>query len=217
MKRHSLSVRAVTSIGQKLPQNWEQKMSDFIDYVRNAMVGVNYQHIGNMGEISISLDMPSGFTVDLKGSSDVRIATTGGEKCNLTVILSVTANGGKLKPLVIFKRKTIPKGIFPKGVVGMVDSKGWVYSDMVSYWLENIWRRRKNPFFCKKSALIYDPARPHITDQVKKKVANFSDLVVTPGGLTSKLQPLDLGVIKSFKNRMHDSWEKWMVTTLSLR
>ncbi len=29
MKRHNLSVRAVTSVGQKLPQDWEEKVAAF--------------------------------------------------------------------------------------------------------------------------------------------------------------------------------------------
>jgi hypothetical protein len=211
MKRHNLSVRAVTSIGQKLPKDWEEKMAVFGVFVKNAINGVNFEHIGNMDEVSISFDMPSGFTVETKGSTDVRITTTGNEKCNFTVVLCATADGGKCKPLVIFKRKTIPKGVFPKGVVVTANEKGWVDANMVSYWLENIWRKRKNSFFCQKSVLIYDSARPHITEEVKEKVKKYSQLAVIPGGLTSKLQPLDLSVNKSFKIKMREKWEDWMV------
>ena len=113
--------------------------------------------------------------------------------------------------LVIFKRKTIPKEKWPKGVVVSANEKGYIDADMVCFWLENIWRKRKNSFFCKKSVLIYDSSRPHLTDEVKQKVKKFSDLVVIPGGLTSKLQPLDLSVNKSFKDRMREKWENWMV------
>lgn len=211
MKRHDLSVRAVTSIGQKLPRDWEEKMAVFELFVKNAIDGVDFEQIGNMDEVSISFDMPSGFTVERKGSSDVRITTTGSERCNFTVVLCVTANGGKCKPLVIFKRKTVPKGVFPRGVIVAANEKGWVDADMVSYWLENIWCKRRNSFFCQKSVLIYDSARPHITEEVKKKVKRYSQLVVIPGGLTSKLQPLDLSVNRSFKSKMRDKWEEWMV------
>ena len=122
-----------------------------------------------MDEISISFDMPSEYTVETKGSTDVRVTTTGNEKCNFTVVLSVTADGGKCKPLIVFKLK-IPKVISPKGVVVTANQKGWMDSDMMIYWLENIWTKRKNSFFCQKSVLMYDSARPHITDEVKAKV-----------------------------------------------
>jgi len=211
MKRHNLTVRATTSIGQKLPVDWKEKMAVFGEFVKNATNGVNHEQIGNMDEISISFDMPSGYTIDTKGSTDVRITTTGSEKCNFTVVLCVTANGGKCKPLVIFKRKTIPKDVFPKGVIVTANEKGWVDGNIVNYWLENIWRKRKNSFFCNKSVLIYDSARPHITKEVKANVEKYSQLVVIPGGLTSKLQPLDLSVNKSFKSKIREKWENWMV------
>ena len=58
-------------------------------------------------EVPMSFDMPGIFTVDLKGAQDIKISTTGSEKCNFTIILCVTADGGKLHPMIIFKRKTI--------------------------------------------------------------------------------------------------------------
>ncbi|KAI2490887.1 DDE superfamily endonuclease [Fragilaria crotonensis] len=32
-----------------------------------------------------------------------------------------------------------------------------------------------------------------------------------PGGCTSLCQPVDIGVNKPFKNRLHSEWEKWMI------
>jgi hypothetical protein len=37
-----------------------------------------------------------------------------------------------------------------------------------------------------------------------------SDLVVIPGGMTSKLQPLDVGVNKSFKDRIRAQYNQWL-------
>jgi transposase-like protein len=109
MRRHRLSVRAVTSVGQKLPVHWEEKMASFKLFVENAKSGVELQHFGNMDEVPVSFHITSNYTVDEKGSQDIRISTTGNEKCNFTVVLCVTADGGKCTPMVIFKRKTMPK------------------------------------------------------------------------------------------------------------
>ena len=102
--------------------------------------------------------------------------------------------------MVIFKRKTIPKEPFPQGIVVKANEKGWINQEMLTACLDSVWRKRKNSFFYKKSLLIFDSARSHITDEIKKTVKKYSEIKVIPGGLTKKLQPLDLSVNKSFKS-----------------
>lgn len=60
-------------------------------------------------------DMPGNRTVNVKGASSVNLCTTGSEKSHFTVILACMADGTKLKPAVVFKRKTMPKESFPPG------------------------------------------------------------------------------------------------------
>ena len=162
MKRNHLSVRAVTSVGQSLPPNWEEKMAAFKLYVHNIIkTGIDFQHIGNMDEVPVSFDIAGNYTVEKTGTQDIKITTTGHEKCFFTVVLCVTADGGKCDPLVIIKRKTMPKEEFPKGVVVKVNPKGWINQDMVSEWLEEVWQRRKNSFFNRKSLDLRLGPRSH--------------------------------------------------------
>ncbi len=119
----------------------------------------------------MSFDMPYKRRVEVRGAEDVEISTNGAERCNFTVVLCVTADGGKCTTMVIFKRKTIPKGNFPKGIVVMANEKGWVNEGMMKEWIEKVWKRRKEAsFFCKKSVLIYDSQRAHITDNIKDEI-----------------------------------------------
>ena len=46
---------------------------------------------------------------DQKGVKTVSIKTSGHEKSHYTVVLACCANGTKLPPMIIFKRKTLPK------------------------------------------------------------------------------------------------------------
>ena len=66
--------------------------------------------IGNMDETPMCFDLPGNRTIDHKGAKTIQIRTTGNEKTHFTVVLACMANGTKLKPMVIFKRKGIPKG-----------------------------------------------------------------------------------------------------------
>ena len=61
----------------------------------------------------------------------VSVATSGHEKDHLTVMLACTADGEKLPPYVVFKRRTLPKVTFPAGVFVRVHPKGWMDDDLV--------------------------------------------------------------------------------------
>ncbi|KAF4794609.1 hypothetical protein TURU_099141 [Turdus rufiventris] len=54
--------------------------------------------------------------------------------------------------------------------------------------------------------------RAHRTERVKDIVKKMkSELAVIPGGMTKELQPLDIGIICSFKAKVQLLWEKWMM------
>ena len=93
MKRNNLSMRAVTSVGQSLPADWEEKKESFLLFIKDKKRDIDLKHLGNMDEVSVSFDIPDTRTVDEKGKKDILIKTTGNEKYNFTVILTVTADG----------------------------------------------------------------------------------------------------------------------------
>jgi hypothetical protein len=46
-------------------------------------------------------------------------------------LLSVVADGSKLTPFVILKRKTLPKEKFPTGIVFKCNEKGWMMEELM--------------------------------------------------------------------------------------
>ena len=69
-----------------------------------------------MDETPVYMDVLPHKTVNEKGANIVLIKSTGHEKSRYTVVLALMADGKKLPPMIIFKRKTNPPGNFPKGV-----------------------------------------------------------------------------------------------------
>ncbi|KAE8745938.1 hypothetical protein FOCC_FOCC007299 [Frankliniella occidentalis] len=65
----------------------------------------------NADETPIWFDLPLTYTVTSKGDKQVPIKTTGNEQQRITCTLAITADGEKLPPFLIFKRKTIPWGV----------------------------------------------------------------------------------------------------------
>ena len=73
-------------------------------------------------------------------------------------------DGSKLKPMVIFKRKTIPKIDNKHGVVVSAQEKGWMDSDQMKVWIDKVWRWHGG---LGRSLLVYDAFEAHVTDRVK--------------------------------------------------
>ena len=83
--------------------------------------------------------------------------------------------GTRLKPVVIFKRKTLPKGAkFTHGVVVKAHPKGWMDEKGTMDWLEAVWKKPPGALLRQQSLLVWDMFRAHITDDVKEKAKNLN-------------------------------------------
>ena len=123
-------------------------------------------------------------TVDIKGVKTVQVRGTGHEKTRFTIVLSYMADRTKLKPMVTFKRKTKPKVNFSSGVFVHCHEKGWMDENGVKLWIENAWIRRPGGIRKKRSLLVWDMFRSHITENSKAKLSGTNtDIVGIPGGL----------------------------------
>uniref|UniRef100_A0A8C3UMK4 HTH CENPB-type domain-containing protein n=1 Tax=Catharus ustulatus TaxID=91951 RepID=A0A8C3UMK4_CATUS len=214
MKRRQLSIRTRTTVCQRLPVDYEEKVVSFRSYCKSKITENNIEakHIINMDEVPLTFDMPLTRTVEKTGTPTVPVRTTGNEKTSFTVVLGVSSDGQKLSPMVIFKRKTFPKEKFPNGIVVAVNTKGWMHEDVMKTWLKEVYARAPQRFFKVPGLLVLDSMCAHKTDSVKALVEQMnSKLTVIPGGLTKELQPLDISVICSFKAKLRVLWENWMV------
>ncbi|XP_056407556.1 uncharacterized protein LOC130300905 [Hyla sarda] len=189
MKRHDLRMRTRTRIAQRMPD----------EFIINARRRRHFEmgQIGNMDEVSLTFDVPSNKTVDSKDAKTVTIKTSGHEK--------------KLPPLVIFKRKTLPKENIPRGVHVHVHPKGWMDEEGMKLWLKNVWGKRPGASLRKPCLLVLDAFRSHLTETIKQEFQKFkTDIAVIPGGLTSQLQPLDVSINKPIKAHMREEWNKYL-------
>uniref|UniRef100_A0A8C3TJQ5 HTH CENPB-type domain-containing protein n=1 Tax=Catharus ustulatus TaxID=91951 RepID=A0A8C3TJQ5_CATUS len=215
MRRQKLSVRTRTTVCQRLPADYKEKVARFRSYCKNKISENSIQPhcIINMDEVPLTFDMPLTRTVEHTGTPTVPVRTTGNEKTSFTVVLGVSLAGQKLRPMVIFKRKTLPKDRFPNGIKVHVNSKGWMDEDAMQIWLTEVYGGTLHRFFNQlPGLLILDSMRAHTTEIVKEIVRiKKMELAVIPGGLTKELQPLDIGIIRSFKAKVRSLWEEWML------
>ena len=141
----------------------------------------------------------------------VLIKTTGHEKDHHTVVLACLADGTKLPPVVIFKRKTMPKDPIPRGVIVRVHQKGWMDQVGLVDWVDAVWSRRPGGLLKKPGLIVWDSFKPHMSKKIKKKLRQLkTDTVIILGGLTPIVQPLDVSINKSFKDSVKRQWTTWM-------
>jgi len=128
-------------VAQKLPREYERKIIEFHKYFINMRKKLCFEigQLGNMDEVPLMFDVPSNKTVEVKGTKTIMIKTSGNEKMHYTVVLACCAAGIKLPPLLIFKRKTLPKDVIPYGIYAHVHSKGWMDREGMKLWLEKVW------------------------------------------------------------------------------
>ena len=124
-----LALRRRTTICQKLPKDFEQKLLNYQRYVTILRKTGNFliRQMANADEMAIYLDTPPNYTSEKKGVKEALLKNTEYEKLCLTVMLAATADGRKLPPLLILKRKTLPKSeAFPKDGLVRAQEKGWM-------------------------------------------------------------------------------------------
>ena len=216
MKRHSLVIRPKTHLCQRLPDEFEEKILSFQRNVIRLREQNKYplDHIGNMDETPLNFDMPLSRTIDKIGAKTIHIKTTGHEREHFTVALACLADGTKLGPFVIFKRKTMPKDAVPPDVIVHVHPKGWMDAAGMHMWLDKVWCARQGgrgstPV---RSCLVFDAFRAHLVENFKRRARETrTDLAVIPGGLTSQPQPLDVCLNKPFKCHIRQHWTDWII------
>ena len=158
--------------------------------------------------------MPPKRTIDYVGVNDVVVRTTGGESEVVTIGLTCASDGSRMLPLVIFKgdhvlgerlsREATHLGI---RVNVCCQENAWMNEEiMLNEYIAPYFPSTQTP-----KLLIMDSFRAHITENTKSAFKHLEvDIAVIPGGYTGQLQPLDVGIIKPFKDRLRRLWCVWM-------
>ncbi|RIA83850.1 DDE superfamily endonuclease-domain-containing protein [Glomus cerebriforme] len=147
-------------------------------------------------------------------ATSVTIHTTGHEHSSFTVILACMADGTKLPTVCIFKLKNILKEKLSHGIHIRANEKRWVNEQEMLWWIEIVWTSR-NPFGNSHSMLVLDSFHGHTVDSVKNRlVEKNTNIAAIPGDCTSKLQSLDVAINKSFKSKVKNWYNDWMLSNV---
>ena len=211
LSRYNIVQRRTTTVSQKPPADYMEKLISFIIYVAKKRQEGNYTDamIYVADETAVWLDPWSPTTLAPRGSKDMPVTNCGYQKLNITVILTANGNGTKRLLYVIINRKRpipeIEKQFRGKLVISWA-GKSWMDDNLTEDYLRrvignNLFQRR---------LLVWDAFRCHISMGTKKILRSLKlDAAVIPGGCTRFLQPADVSWNRPFKAKileLHNSW-----------
>ena len=150
------------------------------------------------------------------------IKTQNQQKCRISVILGIAADGSKLKPLIIFKGKIgghIEKSLLKNKYVlsekclVYVNQNAWATDNIISNLFYKIWIKylKDEMNLCDGLGFfILDKATSHLTPNILETFKNNNQyLSFTPAGLTHFIQPLDVVINKPFKDALRKKYNEY--------
>jgi hypothetical protein len=219
--RKKLVKRIPTHVMQKLQENYLEYIQTFLLNVKEKRVNVellnktpgkNRLVLCNMDEIPVYFDMTRGTTYHFRGEKNIRVVKTLGHKRRCTIVLAVTADGVKLRPMIIFKSNSTSSRLKMLGSNKLIvrhNANGWITETLIKEWLQRILFQVKL-LPNEKLYLIWDKCTVHEKQSAKDALSNSSILFdYIPAGCTSILQPLDVMINKPFKDRLRKLFEEW--------
>ena len=219
MEGHELPIRCCTTLAQKPPKDYEDKLISFQRFIIGKRKQHDFElgHIGNADQTPLTFDIVTNSTVEEKGIKSVPVLTTRHDKDRFTVMLACLGDRTKLPPYVVFKWKTLWKKMtFPHGLVVRCQEKGWMNEELVKDWLNTVWSK-VGDLSRRKLMLVWDSFCAHLSAPIRRTLQSLNtECAIIPGGMTGILQPLDVCINKPFKDRLRVKWQEWMITEHTL-
>ena len=230
IRRHRLSFRRSTHKAQARHSALD-KIEHFIEYVDaiRTRFDISDDRTVNFDETNMPFGIEFKRTIAAKGSRSVPVVSPT-HSGRLTAMLGCSASGEYLTPYIIFCGSTserngkIIRECFNPAKYGLatdmlynVQEKGWMDEERMLDFVERVWK----PWTATKldengnrmlTMLILDEAGAHMTSSVRRELADLNTFVcIIPGGYTSKLQPMDVGLNKPLKDHVRYEVEAFMM------
>jgi hypothetical protein len=107
MKKHRLVHRMATHKAQRHPSEVEAEALQFLAYIRPILMEPNRDpnFIFNMDQTPVMMAVDSKITIDRVGVRTVNLRTSASDTKRVTVAVTLTASGRRMKSMVVFKGK----------------------------------------------------------------------------------------------------------------
>ncbi|XP_047026859.1 uncharacterized protein LOC124635108 [Helicoverpa zea] len=218
-KRHNLSIRKPEPLeyARKKAATDPFIIYGYFDLLKKILTELNLEdkpkQIWNLDESSLSLDPSKSRIVGERGECSSRVISTSGRE-NTTFVLAANAAGGRAPPLIIFKAKNVwdqwkapPDKEYP-GTAYAATPNGWMETEVFKNYFEKVLipaLGNDRPVL-----VIYDGHSTHVSlNLVETALAKDITILKLPAHTSDQLQPLDVSVFKSFKQKWDQTVASW--------
>lgn len=224
MKKNDITRRVVTHQAQNVFTS-RIVIEDFVEYIYNKveLLGISWDAVANFDETNVYFAPETRYTLADKGSRTVSARKLpSSNQCS--AMLGCTATGKLLPPFIIWQGSSKNTGRIIKecenpaeyglcgGITYAVQEKAWMDEATMLKWVHTVWKPFADTIDGPK-LLILDECPSHLTRAVRMALCLCNtELEVIPGGYTSKLQVMDVGLNKPFKDRMRNCVEQFIVS-----
>ena len=168
--------------------------------------------IYNCDETGVSVVHKPGKIVAEMGRHKVYAVTSAEKGKTHTILTCVSASGHVLPPMMIYPCKQIPPDNFREGAVAQTlfsnSPSGWINDNLFLQWFK-FFLTRIPP--TRPVLLIMDGHGTHMSiELIELARSSGIHLLCLPSHTTHILQPLDVGVFKSFKSNFSKSCSKYL-------
>ena len=208
-RRHRFSSRRAHM--KRRPNIDPEDIAHWTDQIKSLMESVDRDCLINADETSWTVFPGNIFTWAATGSENVTLNCQGNDKDCLTVLASITANGGKL-PLYFLATGKTPRVMGSQlgdtyGHWQNFSESGWQTSQTFQEYLMHL----RELYGEKRVHLILDLHSSHRTEEVKKLAKELGiDLWFIPPGCTDQCQPLDRRCFGALKATARKLWREQM-------
>jgi len=219
MKKHRLVHRMATHKAQRHPSEVEGEALQFLAYIRPVLIESNRDpnFMYNMDQTPVQMAMDWKVTIDKVSARTVNLRTSASETKRLTVAVTLTASGRRVKSMVVFK------GEYEVSYwhSSYVDSPDCFFVSSFPGTPDGHIAKRELPSLPKDLVyacpgivpiLFLDSFSVHLKGSVVQKIQALGVQVeIIPPGCTGLLQPVDVGFNKAFKAKLRTEYNSWLL------
>jgi hypothetical protein len=215
LQRSGFSIRRVTRAITLSDETMRSRFTQFYSEIERRYQSNRSTVFLNMDQTGLLYGTIGRTTIELTGTRSVPIRTMERQTDRITLALTVSSSGDKLRPFAIFKGTTSGRvnrefsrreNPYPQDIEYATSENAWMTRQLMMDWMDTVLFPYTETIGPQNICLLLDSFRVHQEAEIISRLTTAGiETIFIPGGLTADLQPLDVGVNAPFKHYIREN------------